>query len=467
MKVKEDELSVVINEQQVPSFLGSDTFGDYKCPLCENGYLEKVGKDTWHCPSCNHSAKITNLYLDSERFKEDREKCKEKGLKKDVLELLCEFYNIEIEKASEEQETAYKDKLYNASDIAYREKYSSFNASNQLDYFRTIKDKKGYRDIKTGFTAFDNENEGFYGGLHEGLYILGAVSSLGKTTFCFQLAEQIASKGTPVLFFSLEQSKEELLAKGISRRTYSIDRKNAKETQQILNTKRYERYSDREKQVINEAIKQMSVEDSLLYIFEGSLNGKRRTIYNIKQEVDYFTKSLGKAPVVFIDYLQILPPINERYTDKQNTDEAVTMLKDLSRNYHTPVIAISSFNRENYTEPVNTTSFKESGAIEYSSDVLLGLQFEGMDYEKRTVKNNTDSKERKIVEDAKERKVRIYDLLDTINEKKKNKLAVAVEVKVLKNRNGNTFKFPLYLTHAYCCFKESENDIKRDKYEYV
>ena len=36
-----------------------------------------------------------------------------------------------------------------------------------------------------------------------------------------------------------------------------------------------------------------------------------------------------------------------------------------------------------------------------------------------------------------------------------------------QDRNGNTFKFPLYLTHAFCSFKESENDIKRDKYEYV
>ena len=459
--VKEDELLVTINNQE-PSFLDTDMFGAYSCPYCGAGYLVKdEGKNTWSCPSCNHTGLITSWYLDSKRYKEETEK----SSTKDPIEQLKEFYHIEVESASEEQD-AIKDKLHNATDIALKSSLIPFNASNQLDYFRTITDKKGYRDIKTGFTAFDNENEGFYGGLHEGLYIIGAVSSLGKTTFCFQLAEQIASKGTPVLFFSLEQSKEELLAKGISRRTYNLDRKNAKETQQILNTKRYEKYSDREKQVIKEAIEQMSVEDSQLYIFEGAINGKRRTIYNIKEAVDTFYKAYGKAPVVFVDYLQILPPISDRYTDKQNTDEAVTKLKDLSRNYHTPVIAISSFNRENYTEPVNTCSFKESGAIEYSSDVLIGLQFEGMDYEIKKEKNKQE-KEIKIVESDKERKVRIYELLDKINDSKREKLAVAVEVKVLKNRNGNTFKFPMLLTHAYCCFKESENDIKRDKYEYV
>ena len=43
-----------------------------------------------------------------------------------------------------------------------------------------------------------------------------------------------------------------------------------------------------------------------------------------------------------------------------------------------PVLGISSFNRDNYNNPVGMQSFKESGAIEYSSDVLIGLQFKGV-----------------------------------------------------------------------------------------
>ena len=49
-----------------------------------------------------------------------------------------------------------------------------------------------------------------------------------------------------------------------------------------------------------------------------------------------------------------------------------------------PVIGISSFNRESYKTngginkgKVSMTDFKESGAIEYSADVLLGLEFAG------------------------------------------------------------------------------------------
>src|SRR5699024_5813442 len=86
----------------------------------------------------------------------------------------------------------------------------------------------------------------------------------------------------------------------------------------------------------------------------------------------------GNKPVVVIDYLQILQPKDPRASDKQNTDWAVLDLKKISRAYNIPIIGISSFNRDNYKEAVNMASFKESGAIEYSSDVLIGLQLKGI-----------------------------------------------------------------------------------------
>lgn len=78
-----------------------------------------------------------------------------------------------------------------------------------------------------------------------------------------------------------------------------------------------------------------------------------------------------------VDYLQILAPFNDRATDKQNVDRAVLELKRISRDFKIPVLVISSFNRVNYREAVSMESFKESGAIEYSSDVLIGLQLRG------------------------------------------------------------------------------------------
>ena len=95
----------------------------------------------------------------------------------------------------------------------------------------------------------------------------------------------------------------------------------------------------------------------------------------------------------------------------------------MSRDYAIPVIGISSFNRDNYTAPVNLASFKESGAIEYSSDVLLGLQYEGMDYQEG--------------EADKAREKRIRELMKQAVEDGKNGKPQKIQVKVLKNRNGS------------------------------
>ena len=70
------------------------------------------------------------------------------------------------------------------------------------------------------------------------------------------------------------------------------------------------------------------------------------------------------------------------------------------------------------------TSFKESGAIEYSSDVLIGLQPKGWDYE------DGDSKQP-------ERKKRLAEIKKKNDEITRNGGAINVEIKVLKNRNGS------------------------------
>ena len=53
------------------------------------------------------------------------------------------------------------------------------------------------------------------------------------------------------------------------------------------------------------------------------------------------------------------------------------ILKQLARDESIAVLAISSLNRENYYGKISMQAFKESGAIEYSSDILLGLQLQG------------------------------------------------------------------------------------------
>ena len=301
------------------------------------------------------------------------------------------------------------------------EAYQQESAAGYIDqFFNGVADSVNTPAIPTGFHGLDKMLEG---GLYEGLYIIGAISSLGKTTFALQMADQIAEAGHDVLIFSLEMARAELMAKSISRLTFKLtdNKANAKTTRGITTGKRYTGYSDAEMRLIEKARGYYREKISpRIWIREGVGDLKAE---HIRDAVERHISLTGRSPVVVIDYLQILAPYEIRATDKQNTDKAVLELKRTSRDYKIPVFGISSFNRDNYTAPVNMASFKESGAIEYSSDVLMGLQYEGMDYSE----GETDGARQK----------RIRQLVKANEDKARKGEGVQIHLKVLKNRNGS------------------------------
>lgn len=319
-------------------------------------------------------------------------------------------------------------------------------------FIKDIEDSKRAAFIPTGFGSLDNLLDG---GLYAGLYVVGALSSLGKTSFCLQVADNIAQRGHEVLIFSLEMAKNELVAKSISRLTLIKDLEkyqttaHAKTTRGILTGSRYKYYSDTEKALIQEAVTdyyQQGAEN--LFITEGVGD---IGIEEVKAKVKSYIKA-GIKPTVLIDYLQILAPADVRATDKQNTDKAVLELKRLSRDYNIPVIVISSFNRENYTTPVNMTSFKESGAVEYSSDVLIGLQLDGMDYRDGEKDGNRQKRIRKLIKEA--------------EQKGRTGQAQNIQVKILKNRNGSKGDTVIEFYPMFNYFTETQEGAKKNNDEW-
>lgn len=258
--------------------------------------------------------------------------------------------------------------------------------------------------IPTGYSRLDKVLDG---GLYEGLYIIGAISSLGKTTYILQMADQIAQQQHDVLIFSLEMANYELMAKSISRISFikAKEKRNAKTVRGILSGKRWKEYSPAEHSLIKESLQEYQKYADYVYMVEGMGDVGAA---QIKYYTDKHIQKHNKRPVIIIDYLQMLAPNEPRATDKQNTDKAVLELKRISREYKVPIIAISSFNRESYKQSVTMEAFKESGAIEYSSDVLIGLQAKGAGKKEFDV----DAAKRK---DPRE-----------------------IELKILKNRNGKT-----------------------------
>lgn len=305
---------------------------------------------------------------------------------------------------------------------------TSYETEYRSDRWRT-------RDIYcTGFNKLDRAIK-----ITDGLYIIGAISSLGKTTFTLQIADHVAESDRDVIIFSLEMSRKELIDKSICRMIFSdwIQGKNPKS---ILES------NEIDNQTLN--LGQIA-SPSALNISEEKLEGletktrqyfsniaKRTSIYEsvgnvgvteIAERVNKYVYYSGNKPLVIIDYLQLLAPVDPHFTDKQNTDKNVLELKRLSRELEIPIIAISSLNRANYNEPISMAAFKESGAIEYSSDVLLGLQLAGAGGKDFDVDNAKSQEPRQI------------------------------ELKILKNRRGKTggsIKFEYYASRQF--FRELE-----------
>ena len=256
--------------------------------------------------------------------------------------------------------------------------------------------------LKTGFSNIDAITN-----LYPGLYVLGAISSLGKTTFIHQMSDQVAKAGHPVLFFSLEQTTLELATKSLSRIMASQDASTAMTSLQIRKNGTDPR--------VAAAVAWYDMYAERIHIAECTF---RADIGTIEDTVRGFIHRTGEKPVVVIDYLQVIqPPADSHLTAKDLVDMHVRRLKQLQADNNLALIVISSLNRQNYLTQIDFESFKESGGIEYTADVVWGLQLE-------------------VLHDP------IFDCQGKINEKRqKVKAAKAsnprrIELVCLKNRFG-------------------------------
>lgn len=231
--------------------------------------------------------------------------------------------------------------------------YINENMNDEVQQFQKSAAKK------TGFSNLDN----IAGGVYPGLYVIGAISSLGKTTFIHQLADQMATAGEQILFFSLEQSRLELVSKSLARLTAQMKTSQAITSLDIRNGN------------VDDGIKEIYLDTAAknMSIIEGEFD---TNISYITNYVGSYIRTFKRKPIVVVDYLQILQgdPAQSKKSTKEMVDTNVTELKRLSRKHNIPVFVISSINRTNYLSPVDFESFKESGGIEYTADVVWGLQ---------------------------------------------------------------------------------------------
>lgn len=252
------------------------------------------------------------------------------------------------------------------SNEVHSDEHSAVRISVMNDYINNTMQKEIAEFARNGNLKSGYANLDAITNLYPGLYFIGAISSLGKTTFIHQMADQMAANGQHVLFFSLEQSTLELASKSLARIQAHKNRIIAMTSLQIRKHGTDPR--------VAEAVSEYSKFAENVTIVECSF---RASIEDIAACINDYTAKHEQKPVVMIDYLQVIQaPKDSRLTTKDLIDSYVRRLKQLQEDNKLTMIVVSSLNRQNYMSLVDFESFKETGGIEYTADVVWGLQLQ-------------------------------------------------------------------------------------------
>lgn len=340
------------------------------------------------------------------------------GSRKDANEMLTADRSAFIDAVRKAEKTA---KLPPDSVLSYL----TGAIKSDIEVYRQVQNRK------TGFPYLDKKMRGLF----PGLYILGAASSIGKSTFCWQIADQIAESGENVLFFALEMSRLEMVCKSIARTVAQNDITQAVDSLSL----RRGYWTDAAYKAMSEY--EQKVGDRMSVV-ESDFCG-----YNhIENKIVEYIKKTGKRPIVFIDYLQILEPEKDErgraLSTKESVDAVMVKLKQLTRRYSLTIFAVSSLNRASYYAPVDFDSFKESGSIEYGCDVAIGMQLTVMSDSIFDTAANTK---------VKEKREKIFAA--------RNANPREIEIRVLKNRYGTNFRrYFLYYPHCDLFVEDEEKN---------
>lgn len=313
------------------------------------------------------------------------------------------------------------------SDSIIPSKKTSFSNFFSHDFDSEIENLKNYANRRSGFSNLD-QNQFF----SPGLYVIGATPAAGKSTFCWQLLEQLAQNGESCIYCSYEMSRLELFAKSLARELFkrvpstdltAADIRRGAWSLQLDATRADFAVSKLDLSVLE--LQDESI-DELLALLKPLCRDK------------------AKAPVVCLDYLQIVP--TSRESAKLGIDDSVRKLKKFQRDTNSTFIVISSFNRTNYVHSVSFESFKESGNIEYTADVVWALQLNLLN----ELKGYYDISElRKLLDEAKKQQPR------------------QINLKCLKNRQGTNYDCFFLYHSAHDYFESCSKEDFKNEYSFT
>lgn len=221
------------------------------------------------------------------------------------------------------------------------------------------KDKAKLRGIPTGYRDMDDMLAGLQ---RSDLFILAARPAMGKTAFVLNLAHNVAVQAKePVLVFSLEMSKEQL-----------VDRVLSMESGVDAWALRTGNLTDNDFEKLSMAMGTLS--EAPIYIDDTP--GLTISDLRTKARREAHSRPLG---LIIVDYLQLMSG-GSRFGSSDNRVQEISEisrgLKMVARELNVPLIALSQLSRsvESRSPQIPQLSdLRESGSIEQDADVVAFL----------------------------------------------------------------------------------------------
>ena len=218
--------------------------------------------------------------------------------------------------------------------------------------------KPSLSGISSGFFDLDSFTQGFQ---KSDLIIIAGRPSMGKTALSLNIASNIIKDSNlPVLFFSLEMSKEQLTYRLLTNETDITS----------LRLKTGNLYKE-DWIKLNSTIKKLS---GLPFFIDDTPSP---SIPDIKSKIKKILFEQNQIGLIIIDYLQLMQNSKFKTENRaQELSQITRSLKNLAREFSVPIIALSQLSR-NVESRVNKrpvlSDLRESGSIEQDADLVLML----------------------------------------------------------------------------------------------
>lgn len=225
-----------------------------------------------------------------------------------------------------------------------------------VDNLAVVDDDPGTR---TGFYDLDLM-------LHklEGLIVLAAQTSVGKTAFALNIARKVAAEKN-VVFFSLEQTEKQLFSRLLSAEAEV----NSEEivTQAFHADPMSKALLLAASESVYKALPRLHIDDTA-HITTQYISSVSRQKF-----VEY-----GSLGLIIVDYLHIMK-LNEKKNSVEGLGDAVKELRALGKELGCPVILLSQLKRKQSSDGKESTKrpdlsdLRQSGEIEQSADIVIFL----------------------------------------------------------------------------------------------